>query len=162
MITKNHKTSQECIYLTPQQQKAIDLLLLGKTERFIAEELEIARETVNRWRNRHPKFIAALNEQQRLLARCNSLFSQSLDVLEQALATESNVKVAIAVVQALSPYQKSELQIKEATKEGLDCSSSEEDGVAKVTALTNHRRLQTITTIPNSPLSSQERNLDGA
>lgn len=161
MITENHKTSQECIYLTLQQQKAINLLLLGKTEKFIAEELEIARETVSRWRNHNPKFIAAINEQQQLLARCNNLFSRSLDVLEQALA-ESNVKVAIAVVQALSPYQKSEIQIKEATKEGLDCSSSDEDGVAKVTVLTNHRRLQTIRTIPDSPFSPQERNLDGA
>ncbi len=166
MITENHKNSHSYAFLSKQQQKAIDLLLLGKTEKLVAEELEIARETLNRWRNHNSNFIAALSERQGLLTRRNNLFPWALDVIEQALA-KSDSKVAIAVLQALAPSQASELQLGEITlelmlvaqaakfiEEGSEHTTKAEDNsTARVTELSN-RRLQTIETMPNPSLST--------
>jgi DNA-binding CsgD family transcriptional regulator len=55
-ITNSHKTSQSAAYkpLTLAQENAIDLLIIGKPDREVAECLGIARETVTRWRHEHP------------------------------------------------------------------------------------------------------------
>lgn len=153
MITENHKNSQDCTLLTEQQQKAIELLLLGKTEKFVAKELEVARETINRWRNHNPNFITALTERQGLVERWNNLFPWAMDVIEQALA-KSDPAVAIALLQALAPHQ---LQIGtiapqlvllaeagRATGEEEDNAPANCEGTAaKVSDLTN-RRLQSV------------------
>jgi len=165
MITENHKSSQDCTLLTEQQQKAIELLLLGKAEKSVAEELEITRETVNRWRNHNSNFIAVLNERQRLVTRWNNLFPWALDVVEQALA-KSDPVVAIAILQALAPHQLQAgepapqlvlAQARRATgKEEENVPVIREDTAAKVSDLTS-RRLQSIET-----LSSRESNREGA
>lgn len=170
MITENHKSSQDCNLLTDQQQKAIDLLLLGKTEKSVAEELEIARETVNRWRNHNPSFIAALGERQEILGRWNNLFPWALDVIEQALA-KSDPEVAIALLQALAPHQ---LQTGEVASQlvllaqARGCSGQEEknappnrEDTTKVADFTN-RRLQSVEAIANYSLSSQKSSREGA
>ena len=47
--------------LTPQQIQAIDLLLLGKTVTETAAALDVARETVSRWKHKDAAFQAAYN-----------------------------------------------------------------------------------------------------
>lgn len=47
--------------LTPQQLEAVDLLLSGKTVTETAAALDVARETVSRWKNADPGFKAAYN-----------------------------------------------------------------------------------------------------
>lgn len=47
--------------LTPQQLEAVDLLLSGKTVTETAAALDVARETVSRWRNSDAGFEAAYN-----------------------------------------------------------------------------------------------------
>src|SRR6266511_1400580 len=58
-----HKTSQVGGYkpLSPEQENTIDLLIMGKPDREVAECLRIARETVTRWRHEHPLFVAEMN-----------------------------------------------------------------------------------------------------
>lgn len=170
MITENHKNSQDCNLLTEQQQKAINLLLLGKTEKFIAEELEIARETVNRWRNHNHNFIAQLREQQRMVTRSNNLVPWALDVIEQALA-KSDSQVAIAIIQALVPQQlvAEEVaphlvllaQARESIEQEEEAIASKEDSATKVSDLTN-RRLQSIEGIASRSSFSRESNREGA
>ena len=43
------------------QHNAIDLLVLGRTAREVAEAVGATRQTVNGWRNQKPWFRAALN-----------------------------------------------------------------------------------------------------
>lgn len=45
--------------LTPDQAAALDLLLAGKTVTETAAAVGVARETVSRWRNNDPAFMAA-------------------------------------------------------------------------------------------------------
>jgi hypothetical protein len=47
--------------LTPDQAKALDLLLAGQTITAAAAAVGVARETVSRWRNDDPAFKAAYN-----------------------------------------------------------------------------------------------------
>lgn len=46
--------------LTPQQTLAVQLLVAGKKQVVIAGELDIAQETISRWRS-NPAFAVALN-----------------------------------------------------------------------------------------------------
>lgn len=48
--------------LTPQQIEAVSLLLSGKTITETAAALDVARETVSRWRHTDPDFEAVYNE----------------------------------------------------------------------------------------------------
>jgi alpha-beta hydrolase superfamily lysophospholipase len=47
--------------LDPNQVEALDLLLAGSTVTEAAAALGVARETVSRWRNSDPAFMAAYN-----------------------------------------------------------------------------------------------------
>jgi hypothetical protein len=46
--------------LTPEQLNAIDLLILGKTDREVAEIVGVRRETITKW-HKNPFFMAELN-----------------------------------------------------------------------------------------------------
>ncbi len=47
--------------LSPDQAAALDLLLAGQTVTATAAAVGLARETVSRWRNSDPAFMAAYN-----------------------------------------------------------------------------------------------------
>jgi hypothetical protein len=92
--------------LNTKQQKAIDLLLKGKTDAEVAIAVGVGRDTVNRWRNHNPEFIAVLDEQCNQLdsdptVRLNRLYFWSLEVIESALI-KADVAAAVAVMQALT------------------------------------------------------------
>jgi hypothetical protein len=56
----------------PQQVLALALLLAGRTQREVANVLDIAEETISRWKHSDPVFIAAYNE------GCQALYDASL------------------------------------------------------------------------------------
>lgn len=56
----------------PQQVMALSLLLAGRTQREVANVLDIAEETISRWKHSDPVFIAAYNE------GCRALYDASL------------------------------------------------------------------------------------
>ena len=47
--------------ITPTMEIAIDLLAAGATATAAAAAVEVTRQTVSGWKNRHPGFQAALN-----------------------------------------------------------------------------------------------------
>jgi hypothetical protein len=103
-VTKSHKTSQLLAYkpLAPEQENAVDLLVLGKSDREVAENLGLARETVTRWRHEHPVFIAELNHRRKALwteahDRLRTLVGKAVDILEQAVAG-GDLKAAVEVL----------------------------------------------------------------
>ena len=83
--TKSYNRDRE---LTPEQQHAIDLLVLGKSDQEVADSIGVHRVTVTKWRNYDACFQAALNVRRR------DVFSTSADRLR------SLVPVAVEVLAA--------------------------------------------------------------
>ena len=100
-VTNDHKNSQRR-KLTPQHFQAIELLLQGRNDGEVATQVEVARETVNRWRNRNPIFMAELNRRRLDIwhatrERLRHLGARALDVLDDKLKA-GNAKVALALL----------------------------------------------------------------
>jgi plasmid maintenance system antidote protein VapI len=76
--------------LTAQQFQAIELVLLGKKDREVAEAVGVSRRTIIRWRLEDADFIAELHRRRRELCdgsadRLRRLLDPSIDVLTQFL-----------------------------------------------------------------------------
>jgi FixJ family two-component response regulator len=63
--------------LSPQQQRALDLVATGQRDAAVAEQVGVSRQTVNVWRHQHPAFRAALH------ARRREAWEATLDRLRQ-------------------------------------------------------------------------------
>ena len=83
-VTKIHKTSQREA-LSIEQHNAIDLLIYGKPDREVAEMVGVSRETVTRWRNENPYFIAGLNQKREELWRAAHDKLRSLNASNKGL-----------------------------------------------------------------------------
>jgi hypothetical protein len=69
-----------------EQHTAIDILILGHTDHAVAEQIGVARETICRWRNEHPYFMAELNRRrkdvwQTAQERLRGLVGKAIDIL---------------------------------------------------------------------------------
>ena len=76
--------------LTPQQFQAIELVLLGKKDREVADAVGVSRRTIIRWRLQDADFIAELHRRRRELCdgsadRLRRLLDPSIDVLIEFL-----------------------------------------------------------------------------
>ncbi|AEH60601.1 hypothetical protein Mzhil_0736 [Methanosalsum zhilinae DSM 4017] len=105
MDTKPHNNSQK---LSVEQLNAIDLLVLGKTDRETSIAVGVTRETVTRWRNENPYFAAELNRQRKEIwqsshDRLRGLVHDSVDELQRAIK-EGDTKAAIEVLKAVGIY----------------------------------------------------------
>src|SRR5215813_2223269 len=108
--TKPHKTSQSPAYkpLSPEQENAIDLLILGKPDREVAEFAGVTRETVWHWRHEHPVFMATLERRRAEVwrepqERLRSLLSKAVENLAAAVE-EGDLKASIEVLKAVGLY----------------------------------------------------------
>ncbi|WP_188881584.1 helix-turn-helix domain-containing protein [Alicyclobacillus cellulosilyticus] len=108
-MTKAVKTRQ----LSIEQENAIDLLLMGKSDREVAEAVGVTRQTVWEWRNRNPDFIAALNARRQELwgaqvERLRQLVAKAVDVLEEDLHQNADAKLrqaaAVHILRAVGLY----------------------------------------------------------
>jgi hypothetical protein len=109
-ITKPHKTSPPAAYkqLTPEQESAIDLLILGKPDREVAEAVGVTRETVWHWRHDHLVFIAELNRRRKALwaealERLRVLVGKAVDVIEQAVG-DGDLKAAVELLKIVKVH----------------------------------------------------------
>lgn len=88
--------------LTPEQLNAIDLLILGKPDREVAELCGVARETVTKW-HKNPFFVAELNVRREELwqdakLRLKSLAHEAVNVLTGGLqSSDEKIKITAAV-----------------------------------------------------------------
>ena len=85
--------------LTPEQLNAIDLLILGKTDREVSELVGVRRETITKW-HKNPFFIAELNSRREALwkdskLRLRALATEAVNVLTNGLHSEDE-KIAIS------------------------------------------------------------------
>ena len=98
--------------LTAKQQQAISLLLSYKNDTEVAQELGVARQTVNTWKNKNQDFATELDRQQQELNQENQLqlsglVGQSIQVLRQSLASENErirLSASIHVLKATGLY----------------------------------------------------------
>ena len=92
--------------LNNNQLIAIQLVAQGKTGKFISEHLNVAQETISRWR-KQPEFIASVNVILNQLRdstqqKMRNILFLSLEVLEKELIKEnssSNINLALKIVQ---------------------------------------------------------------
>jgi len=99
-MAKSDKTRQ----LSPQQDQAIGLLLLGKTDEAIAAEIGMSRQTVCEWRNHNDLFIATLNERRRevwdgISDRMRSMMLLALDTVFNEIK-EGNSEMAMSLLRS--------------------------------------------------------------
>ena len=94
--------------LTPQQERAVDLLAVGKTVTQASDEVGVARQTVSEWLNQHPGFQAGLNlRREELWAgmtdRLRALLPKAIEVLEGAV-NDGSIKAALELLKAAGMY----------------------------------------------------------
>ncbi|MGA7876409.1 MAG: helix-turn-helix domain-containing protein [Desulfoferrobacter sp.] len=102
-LSQEKETSVE---LNDRQLAAIPLILAGKSDQGVADELGVARETIWRWRNTDFEFKAKLNEERvRLLdSACDRLIGlvgKAVSCVEKAL-DEGDSKVALALLKMVN------------------------------------------------------------
>ena len=72
--------------LTIVQEKAVFLIISGLTDQDVADELGMARQTVNSWKNRDSAFIARLNLERQVTwsahrEKLRSMVTKAVDIL---------------------------------------------------------------------------------
>ena len=88
--------------LNNNQLIAIQLVAQGKTGKFISEHLNVAQETISRWRKK-PEFMASVNVMLNQLRdstqqKMRNILFLSLEILEKELIKEnSTIKVNLAL-----------------------------------------------------------------
>jgi len=60
LVTETNKTQ-----LNDKQLQAIDLILIGNTDDWVAKYVGVNRSTVNQWKNHNPYFKAELNRRRK-------------------------------------------------------------------------------------------------
>jgi hypothetical protein len=94
--------------LSIEQHNAIDLLILGHTDHTVAAQTGVTRETICRWRNENPYFMAELNQRRKAMwqsahERIRGLVGKAIDIVEKALNAD-DVKAAFTVLKAANLY----------------------------------------------------------
>jgi hypothetical protein len=99
--------------LTVQQEKAIQLLMLGGSDQSVADELDVARQTVNNWKHNDAAFAARFNDERQALwsthrEKLRSLVARAVEVLAEDMDTKLEPKLrqnaAIHVLKAVGLY----------------------------------------------------------
>ena len=85
--------------LTPQQQTAISLLVLGRSAASVAAQLKVHRSTLARWRHQHSLFAAELARQQRDVfetagRRLRLLMVKAVGIISEDLHSKHNRRSA--------------------------------------------------------------------
>ncbi len=96
--------------LTVEQENAIDLLILGKSDQEVADAIDRHRSTVLKWRLYDPHFQAELNARRQALFsssadRLRALIPVALDVIEEELVNtppgSGRAQIALALIKML-------------------------------------------------------------
>ena len=92
--------------LNNNQLNAVQLVAQGKTGKFISEHLNVAEETISRWRKK-PEFIASVNVvlnqlRDTMQQKMRNILFLSLEILEKELIKENgsvSINLALKIVQ---------------------------------------------------------------
>lgn len=97
------KTDKKAADMTATKYKAIDLLLQGKSDREVAEEIGVARQTVTNWRNRNVYFRAEYNVALQAMrdagaSKAQKLHTLALDILLEELEKTKSPDLALEIL----------------------------------------------------------------
>jgi hypothetical protein len=114
MAVKRRKTQ-----LSIEQMNAIDLLVLGTSDKEVAEAVGVHRTTIWLWRSQDPLFIAELNRRRNEVWRrgadkLRALIPKALAVLEEELANADNkdrAKIALEILRLCGVEEAGSLKI---------------------------------------------------
>lgn len=106
MARQKKGTGQDRYTLTDQQMRALDLVIVGTKIVDIANEIGVTRETVSRWINDNPIFIATLNEKRRELYQASQdrmlrMLDTAYDTLFELLGEDSPPTVRLRAAQTV-------------------------------------------------------------
>jgi len=129
-------------HLSGKKEKALELLLAGKTVTQVAKEIRVSRQTLSEWKNHDPLFIAELNRRRAELwdavrERLRGLLSQAVDVLEEDLTSVEDRRLrqqaAVHILKALGIYGKENFHpLGPTTPEGVEKEWEELDSWAQL------------------------------
>ena len=85
--------------LTEQQEQAIGLILLGRTDEHVGKAVGVARQTISKWKNQNADFKAFLNKKrienwEQHEDKIRYLIGEAVQVLEENLANIEDHKIA--------------------------------------------------------------------
>ncbi|MDR3562135.1 MAG: phBC6A51 family helix-turn-helix protein [Negativicutes bacterium] len=123
--------------LSAEQIRGIQLLVAGKSDTEVAENIGKDRRTIFRWRQ-DPHFIAELNRQQKEVyesgqTRLHGLFHKAITVIENKL-DEGNFKAAMEVLRLLNVTPKSLKPDFETDPEAIAAREAEKLAYSAITA----------------------------
>ena len=99
----------DLMHLSVQQLNAIDLLIMGCSDRETADKVGVTRSTVTRWRLYHPAFRAELNAQRAAVwgqarEKLRALIPEAVGVLADAIRDPTNpdrAKLALGLLNSV-------------------------------------------------------------
>ena len=85
--------------LTEQQEQAIRLIVLGRTDEEVGKAVGVARQTISKWKHHNPNFKAFLNKQrietwELHQDQIRALIGEAVQVLRENLANIEDDKIA--------------------------------------------------------------------
>lgn len=98
--TKGYKREQG---LTIEQLNAIDMLVMGRTDKEVAEIIGVNRVTITKWRNYDLCFQAELNKLRKeiwnsSIDKMRALVPKAIERLEKEVGSENGWKIALEIV----------------------------------------------------------------
>ncbi|MEH7610770.1 hypothetical protein [Gottfriedia acidiceleris] len=98
--TKGYKREQG---LTIEQLNAVDLLITGKTDQEVADEVGVNRVTITKWRNYDIYFQAELNKRRKeiwsvSIDKIRALLPKAIERLEKEVDSDIGWKVALEII----------------------------------------------------------------
>jgi transposase len=103
MKEKEKAKGNKMAHLSNKQQMAIDLILMGKVDREVAEIVKVSRSTINDWKNTNEVFKNELNKRKFEISqankeRLNSIYKKALETVEKAIVDNEDVKTALEII----------------------------------------------------------------
>lgn len=131
LVTETNKTQ-----LNDKQLQAIDLILIGNTDDWVAKYVGVNRSTVNQWKNHNPYFKAELNRRRKevwgaTLDRIRHLAFKALDTAEVAIE-QGDKKFTLEFIKMLGLNKQDLSNIEEDNAEEIIMKEKEKDNWDKL------------------------------
>ena len=122
--------------LNDKQLQAIDLILIGNTDDWVAKHVGVNRSTVNQWKNHNPYFKAELNRRRKevwgaTLDRIRHLAFKALDTAEVAIE-QGDKKFTLEFIKMLGLNKQDLSNIEEDNAEEIIIKEKEKDNWDKL------------------------------
>lgn len=121
--------------LNIEQQNAIELLILGKSDGEVGEAVGVSRQTVCAWRNQNASFAAELERHRQSLwashhDKLRAMLGDALSVLSEVLSSQDDklkLQAAVHILRAVGTYGESIEPVGSTSERGIELDWSLRD-----------------------------------